>query len=29
MKFLKEWLMDHIRGADMQYKQFFEAKGMT
>lgn len=29
MNFLMEWLIKHIQGTDMQYKAFFEAKGVN
>jgi hemerythrin len=28
MVFLKDWLVKHIQGTDMQYRAFFEAKGV-
>jgi hemerythrin len=28
LNFLREWLVRHIQGSDMQYKAFFEAKGI-
>ncbi len=29
LRFLKEWLIDHILKTDMQYKEFFKEKGIS
>lgn len=29
MDFLREWLINHIQGTDMQYKAFFNEKGLN
>jgi len=29
LNFLREWLVRHIQGSDMQYKAFFAAKGVA